>query len=574
MVRIISVILGLLLLSASGIAWSQEADAVEPESAEEATTPELPEPLAPEVVADFEERLALVIAKRRDADRIEAQYAAAEGLQAQLIGGRLDVALGDWFRATIELADAVIGKLEDGKDVARFLDPLLQELNRVPDVGKEIMERLEEQVVFPDDQLAPADMVVYDQQLLKIVNDLDAVYESLLTYIEFAENLGLDESDLRQRLSQELNDASANRSVFLTIALDSVTVLKGAVATMPSDTDLPKRLSAAQARVKVAAQSLQSSVALMGRLDLETRQYRQQLLTATGELTTDVLDVGLIAGLVGDWSRAGMDYTKSEGPRLIFRLLIIVVLLVAFLYLSKLAKKGMERAMQSSKVNVSILLKDMIIAITKNVVMFIGILFALSQIGISIGPLLAGLGIAGFIVGFALQDTLSNFASGMMILVYRPFDVGDIVDAGGITGKVEKMSLVNTTFKTLDNQVIVVPNNLIWQQVITNLTAQTTRRVDLTFGISYSDDIDKAKAILRDVVENHEACLETPEANIRVAALGESSVDLICRPWVRTEDYWDTYWDITEAVKKRFDEEGITIPFPQREMHVRQGQLV
>jgi small conductance mechanosensitive channel len=177
-------------------------------------------------------------------------------------------------------------------------------------------------------------------------------------------------------------------------------------------------------------------------------------------------------------------------------------------------------------------------------------------------------------VGFALQDTLSNFASGMMILVYRPFDVGDIVDAGGITGKVEKMSLVNTTFKTLDNQVIVVPNNLIWQQVITNLTAQTTRRVDLTFGISYSDDIDKAKAILRDVVENHEACLETPEANIRVAALGESSVDLICRPWVRTEDYWDTYWDITEAVKKRFDEEGITIPFPQREMHVRQGQLV
>jgi small conductance mechanosensitive channel len=574
MVRIVSVILGLLLLSASGIAWSQEADAVEPESAEEATTPELPEPLAPEVVADFEERLALVIAKRRDADRIEAQYAAAEGLQAQLIGGRLDVALGDWFRATIELADAVIGKLEDGKDVARFLDPLLQELNRVPDVGKEIMERLEEQVVFPDDQLAPADMVVYDQQLLKIVNDLDAVYESLLTYIEFAENLGLDESDLRQRLSQELNDASANRSVFLTIALDSVTVLKGAVATMPSDTDLPKRLSAAQARVKVAAQSLQSSVALMGRLDLETRQYRQQLLTATGELTTDVLDVGLIAGLVGDWSRAGMDYTKSEGPRLIFRLLIIVVLLVAFLYLSKLAKKGMERAMQSSKVNVSILLKDMIIAITKNVVMFIGILFALSQIGISIGPLLAGLGIAGFIVGFALQDTLSNFASGMMILVYRPFDVGDIVDAGGITGKVEKMSLVNTTFKTLDNQVIVVPNNLIWQQVITNLTAQTTRRVDLTFGISYSDDIDKAKAILRDVVENHEACLETPEANIRVAALGESSVDLICRPWVRTEDYWDTYWDITEAVKKRFDEEGITIPFPQREMHVRQGQLV
>jgi small conductance mechanosensitive channel len=186
--------------------------------------------------------------------------------------------------------------------------------------------------------------------------------------------------------------------------------------------------------------------------------------------------------------------------------------------------------------------------------------------------LLAGLGIAGFIVGFALQDTLSNFASGLMILIYRPFDVGDFVDAGGITGKVDRMSLVNSTFKTLDNQVIVVPNNMIWQQVITNLTAQTTRRVDLTFGISYSDDIDKAKAILLDVVEHHASCLKTPEPNIRVGALGESSVDIICRPWVRTVDYWETYWDLIEAVKKRFDEEGITIPFPQRDMHMHQVQ--
>ena len=188
--------------------------------------------------------------------------------------------------------------------------------------------------------------------------------------------------------------------------------------------------------------------------------------------------------------------------------------------------------------------------------------------GISIGPLLTGLGIAGFIIGFALQDTLSNFASGMMILIYRPFDVGDFVDAGGVTGRVDRMSLVNTTFKTLDNQVIVVPNNLIWQQVITNLTAQRTRRVDLTFGISYSDDIDKAKTILREVVENYEACLKTPEPNIRVNTLGESSVDLICRPWVKTDDYWNAYWDLTEIVKKRFDEEGISIPFPQRDVHM------
>ena len=149
------------------------------------------------------------------------------------------------------------------------------------------------------------------------------------------------------------------------------------------------------------------------------------------------------------------------------------------------------------------LLKRMTVSTAKNLTIFVGILFALSQLGISLGPLLAGLGIAGFIIGFALQDSLSNFASGMMILVYRPFDVGDFVEAGGVTGKVDRMSLVNSTFKTLDNQVVVVPNNVIWQNVIINLTAQRTRRVDLTFSISYGDDIDKAKAILKDIVDNY-----------------------------------------------------------------------
>jgi len=560
--RMVAAIVGLLILAASPALWSQEPE----------TNVQALESLAPEITADFDERIALVMAKRKDAQRIESQLAGAEGLQEQIIGARLDVALGDWFRTTIDLADQVVKQSDSGKDVARYLDTLLEELDRVPAVGKDIMERLEAQVVFPDDDMAPADLVVADQRLLRMVTDLDGIYAALLTYIELVESLGVDETDLQQRLEQELSDTSANRSVFLTIALDDVQILKGAVATMPEDTGLTQRLNAAQARVTVASQALHSSVALMNGLELETRQYRQQLLTATGELTTDVLDVGLVAGLVGDWSKAVIEYTKTEGPRVVFRGLIVMLVLVAFGYLSKLVKKAMVRAMQSSKVKLSNLLKDMIVAATKNLVLFIGLLFALSQLGISVGPLLAGLGIAGFIVGFALQDTLSNFASGLMILVYRPFDVGDFVDAGGITGKVDRMSLVNTTFKTLDNQVIVVPNNMIWQQVITNLTAQTTRRIDLTFGISYSDDIDKAKAILRDVVENHATCLKTPEPNIRVSALGESSVDIICRPWVRTDDYWETYWDLTEAVKKRFDEEGITIPFPQRDMHMHQVQ--
>ena len=147
--------------------------------------------------------------------------------------------------------------------------------------------------------------------------------------------------------------------------------------------------------------------------------------------------------------------------------------------------------------------------------------------------------------------------------------MGDVVEVAGIMGNVKKMNLVSTSIATFDNQVIIVPNNMIWQQVITNVTAQRTRRVDLTFSISYSDDIDKAKKILSEVAENYEPALKTPEPNIRVHELADSSVNLILRPWVRTEDYWEAYWDLTETVKKRFDEEGITIPFPQRDVHTK-----
>jgi small conductance mechanosensitive channel len=248
-------------------------------------------------------------------------------------------------------------------------------------------------------------------------------------------------------------------------------------------------------------------------------------------------------------------------------LLVLLILFVA-VQLGKLAQNLTDRALGSSRVHMSNLLRRMIVSSVRNLIVILGILLAITQLGISLGPLLAGLGIAGFIIGFALQDTLSNFASGVMILMYRPFDVGDVVDAGGVSGKVNHMSLVNTTFMTLDNQRLIVPNNLIWQSVITNVTAQRVRRIDLMFGISYEDDIEKAEKILQGIVDEHEAVLDKPEPVIKVHELGDSSVNFIVRPWVRTSDYWNTYWDVTRAVKIRFDEEGISIPYPQRDVHV------
>ena len=218
--------------------------------------------------------------------------------------------------------------------------------------------------------------------------------------------------------------------------------------------------------------------------------------------------------------------------------------------------------------NISVLLRRTLVSTAQAGIFVIAIAVALWQLGISLGPMLAGLGVAGFIVGFALQDSLSNFAAGMMILIYRPYDVGDQVEVAGILGKVQHMSMVSTTVLTLDNQKLVVPNNKIWGDVIKNVTDQNVRRVDMTFGISYSDDIARAESVLADILAQNERVLEQPEPMVRLHKLGESSVDFVVRPWVKTEDYWDVYWDVTRAVKVRFDEEGISIPFPQRDVHV------
>ena len=555
------VLTGLLLLAALPV-YAQEEEPAE--------VPLVTQRLPDAVAEQFNDRLQAIDELKSGLASLEYQVADSEGLITDVLEVRIETFRTELFDSTLSLAKEVAAQYEQGFDVSEFKEVLIEDLEIFPEQARIAMGRLEATVEFNYDDLGPRETVVNDRRLLHAVRGVDAILNTLVDYTEIAEGMGLDDSEELEFLDETLKEAASMRSVFLDVSIRQVALARNSATTLPNDTELPDWVLAAEARVRVASEALQSTVNLMNRLEMDTRQYRQQIVTATGELTTDVLDVGVVAGILAEWSGVVLEFSTTQGPRLLFRTLLVILIIFVAIHLGRLVQRGVDKALRSGKVQLSHLLRRMIVSTVKNIVIFLGILFALSQMGISLGPLLAGLGIAGFIVGFALQDTLSNFASGMMILMYRPFDVGDFVDAGGVTGRVDRMSLVNTTFKTLDNQVIVVPNNLIWQQVITNLTAQKTRRVDLTFGISYSDDIDKAKAILQDVVDNYGACLDEPEPNIRVGALGESSVDLICRPWVKTDDYWDTYWNLTEIVKKRFDEEGISIPFPQRDVHMIQ----
>ncbi|MEM1011131.1 MAG: mechanosensitive ion channel family protein [Planctomycetota bacterium] len=248
-------------------------------------------------------------------------------------------------------------------------------------------------------------------------------------------------------------------------------------------------------------------------------------------------------------------------------ILYFLVILILAWFVAKILSGIVRKALGGVK-GASQLLKDFLAGLVRKIVMVVGFVVALSFLGVNIAPLVAAIGAAGLVVGLALQGTLSNFASGILILLYRPYDVGDVINAGGVTGKVDAMSLVSTTVITPDNQKIVAPNNSIWGDTITNITGLPTRRVDMTFGVGYGDDLDKVMETLAQVCSEHEQVLDDPAPVIKVTGHGDSAVDVICRPWVKTEDYWGVYWDFHKTVKQKFDAAGINIPFPQRDVHM------
>ncbi len=307
---------------------------------------------------------------------------------------------------------------------------------------------------------------------------------------------------------------------------------------------------------------------LAGKMKIETTTYTKQLFFVSGNLTNQMLTTKVFWSLLSDGLNEFKDWLVQNAPAALFKITVFFVIIFTSTVFKRITRRLVVRAVSSPTFQISQLMKDFIISISGNIVLFIGVLVALSQIGLNLAPVLTGFGIAGVIIGFALQDTLSNFASGMMLLIYRPFDVDDFVEAGDTSGKVSHMSLVSTTIKTFDNQILIVPNSKIWGDTIKNITHERVRRVDMTFGIGYGDDVEKTEAVLDAILTEHPLVLRSPEPTIKLHVLNSSSVDFIVRPWVKTEDYWSVYWDVTREVKMRFDREGISIPFPQQDVHL------
>jgi small conductance mechanosensitive channel len=267
-----------------------------------------------------------------------------------------------------------------------------------------------------------------------------------------------------------------------------------------------------------------------------------------------------------DWNQLLQAYAIPWG----IKLLVALVVLIIGLWLVGIITRMIGKALTTARMDA--MLVRFLESITKTLLQVVVFIAALSQLGVQTTSLIAILGAAGLAVGLALQGSLANFAAGVLLLVFKPFKVGDFVEAGGVLGVVEELRVFNSVLRTPDNREITVPNGKIYNDVITNFSARDTRRIDLVVGISYDADIRKAKEIVESILNNDERVLKDPAPTWGVMDLADSSVNLYIRPWVASADYWNARCDLLEVIKTSFDANGIGIPFPQMDVHLQHGK--
>lgn len=263
---------------------------------------------------------------------------------------------------------------------------------------------------------------------------------------------------------------------------------------------------------------------------------------------------------MGEWMDMGVMY----GLKALFALMILVVGCIA----AKMIRRGARKAMNRAEIDqtLSSFLSNIVYAITLAFV----VIATLNKVGVQTASLVAVIGAAGLAIGLALQGSLSNFAAGVMIILFRHFKVGDFIECAGVTGTVNNLDIFNTTLITGNNQKVIIPNAKLTSDAIINYSDQKMRRIDEVIGIGYQDDISKAKSAILDEIKAIQAIHSTPDVTVAVKSLGDSSVNLVVRAWVNTEDYWDTLFALLENIKVRLDRESISIPYPQSDIHLYQ----
>ncbi len=577
------ILLLVLLLSTTALAADESQSASPEQEVEAALETKDPDPSGTsrpdgeveddveKVLTRIEEIRAQIASARAEIRMLEADARSAQGDDAWALSSNATEIRLSSASMLRELVDAVNELTEKGVDVSADRSRLQQIAPAAAITTRSLFDSVDAELskISIDRKAASAeDKVELAWRAEQLETFLERILVIAVDQVLMLEELKLPSDEPRAWIANQVQQRARLAAARIHMWSARRTNAEALSAAAPDDTPLAAAASAAASIFQASTSALEATVSMMNELELDSGEYQQLIVESTGQISAEVFDRGVASQLISDWTESGTESLVENGPGVVLKVLMLSLILIVFWALSRFVRRITERTLRPTRVRLSLLLKRMLVSLASGSVLVVGFLIALSQLGFEIGPMLTGLGIAGFVLGFALQDTLANFASGIMILAYRPFDVEDLIEcAGGVFGKVSQMSLVSTTILTIDNKTLIVPNGKIWGDVITNVTAQQVRRVDLVFGIGYADDIPKTEAVLTSILEAHPKVLNDPEFVVKVFELGDSSVNFIVRPWVATDDYWDVYWDMTREVKMAFDREGISIPFPQRDVH-------
>jgi len=518
--------------------------------------------------------MAQLAASYTEIETYRARLAEASAEDSLVLRLQLETSRDRFAESMQDFADIVGAAEQDTADV-ELRSRAVVVFNAVAPVTWGLIEELRAEI---DDVRArrpgtpAAERSTLEDEITLLTGRVDRYYRYGEDLIQHLTDTGQDVVGVREQYSSLLAARGDELSGRIDLALWRIGGLDARLRDTPDDADARLLMAATRRNLEVNATSQSTVLDLMEGMGMPTGDYRAQLVTATQDFSSGLLDARVAAALARRAWKNVTSWVSNSGPGLLVNLLAVGIILLVGRFLAVWGRRIVKRSFDKARLDMSRLLRRMIANMTHHAIILLAVLVALSQLGISLGPMVAGLGVVGFIIGFAMQDSLSNLAAGMMILVNRPYDQGDLVEISGVLGTVEHMSMVSTTLLTIDNQRLEVPNNKVWGDVIKNVTDQRLRRVDMVFGISYGDDISHAERVLNEILADHELVLDDPEPMVRVNALGESSVDFVVRPWVKTDDYWDVHWDVTKTVKMRFDEEGISIPFPQRDVHVHEAK--
>lgn len=404
-------------------------------------------------------------------------------------------------------------------------------------------------------------------------NDLRKVaaghVEMLSNLLVLRERLGRVDEQQREALRESVVLAAERLSGQIVLDAMTLTELRNMLRLDAGNAGLITAERAVERKQNRSLDSLETLLGLMEKMDVKVGGYRALLLAERGSVGIELLDREVFMTLLGSRMKLARQQLMTKGPNIVFKAVVFLAIVLLAYFLAKLVQRLVGAILHRDSVKLHQLMQNMLISVSFGVVFAIGLIVALSTIGISLVPMLAGLGVAGIVIGFALQDTLSNFASGWMILVYRPYDVDDHVIAGGVEGVVRRMNLVSTTIATFDNQRLVIPNSKIWGDVITNLTANHTRRLSIPVSVSFGEDLDRVEKVLREEIDKQEGILKKPEPNVFVDTLGSSEIVMMTHAWVRTQDYWKLLRSLTKRLKQRLDDEDMEIPFPQQDVYIR-----